>query len=522
MRNVALLVGFVASYLILDWVSYIHPLQSLQITPWNPQAALAIGLVMLLGQRWLPAVAAAVLLAELLVRGAPHAAGATLLIATVLTLGYGATAQALVSPFAVRPDLERRSDILRLIAVTGVGTLVTAALYISSLSALDIGPRDGYLSAAAKFWIGDFVGVVVTLPLLLMVWNSSRRRQLVNLARRPEVIGQGLSIVAVLWLVFGWFDTEPFKYFYLLFLPLVWSAVRHGTVGAAVAVVLIQAGLIVGVQVTGAPSLTVFELQALHVALAITGLLLGVTVDERQRAADQLERASRFAVAGRMAAAIAHELNQPLTAVTSYAKASRLLATSDEPDRTRLDQTLVKAIGEARRAAEIVQRVRDLFTSGMPRLVPESGAALLERAVAGVRERAESIGARLSVNVADPRLTVQVDALQMDLVLRNLLVNAIESLADSNAAERAIDAGAASDGADLVRLWVHDTGPGVKPELRDKLFEPIASSKLTGMGMGLAISRSIVEAHGGRLLYAGGPGARFVVELPMDGQHGHI
>src|SRR6185436_2393653 len=101
--RMGLAVGFAAGYLALDWMSYIHPMQQYSITPWNPQPALAIALLMLGGQRWLPVVFAAVLSAEWIVRGAPASLPTTLLITAVLTLGYAAIARALTSRFSVNP-----------------------------------------------------------------------------------------------------------------------------------------------------------------------------------------------------------------------------------------------------------------------------------------------------------------------------------------------------------------------------------------------------------------------------------
>jgi signal transduction histidine kinase len=514
-RNALLFGAFVAGYLLLDWVSYIHPLQTLQITPWNPQPALAIALLMLRGQRWLPAVAFAILAAEVVVRGAPHAPGAMLLIAVVLALGYGAIAQAMVGPFAVRPRLDRRADLARLVGVVVVGTLFTAGLFIAALWATDIGPRGDYVAAAIKFWIGDCVGILVTLPLLLMASDAGRRHDLVRVLREPLAVAQALAIAGVLWVVFGWFGAEPFKFFYLLFLPLVWVAARLGMPGATIAVALIQAGVIAGVMIAGVASITVFELQALQMALAITGFLLGVTVDERERAAEQMRRTSRLASAGRMAAALAHELNQPLTALASYSKAGRLLASAPNPDLPRLDATLAKAAAEAHRAADIVQRVRDLFAAGQPELQAAQCRELVDSAVAAVHDRAASAGVAIATRVPDALPPLRVDPVQIDLVLRNLLANAIEAVATADSAERTVEVGAAQSAAGSrdVRLWVRDSGPGVAPEVLDQLFEPLVSSKPTGMGMGLALSRAIVEAHGGHLDYVAADG-QFVLQLP--------
>jgi hypothetical protein len=120
--------AFVAGYIALDWLSYIHPMQQFGITPWNPQPALAIGLLALRGQRWLPAVFLAAVLSEWLVRGAHAGWPATLVIGAVLALCYAAIARALTGRYAVRPELDSRRDAIRLVAVVAAGALATCIL----------------------------------------------------------------------------------------------------------------------------------------------------------------------------------------------------------------------------------------------------------------------------------------------------------------------------------------------------------------------------------------------------------
>src|SRR6185369_1044538 len=132
--------------------------------------------------------------------------------------------------------------------------------------------------------------------------------------------------------------------------------------------VFTQLGLIVGAQLALEHDLTLFELQALMAASTLTALLLGVLVDERARTAAELRSSLRFAAAGQMAAALAHELSQPLTALTNYAQACRLLAGSDAAldasQRRQLTQTVDSLSAEARRAGDVIKRLRDFFTTG--------------------------------------------------------------------------------------------------------------------------------------------------------------
>lgn len=505
-------VGFVAGYILLDRLSYIHPLEQYGITPWNPQPALAIALLLVGGQRWLPAAFAAVVAAEWIVRGAPAGVAGTLLLGAVLTLAYAAIARALAKPFAIDPALASRRDAIRLVGVVIVGSLVTGALYVAALASLGLRPDAGLLAALLRFWIGEAVGILVTLPPMLMACVPARRQEMRAMFERAETLAYAASIALAIWLVFQRPVAEQFKFFYVMFLPLVWVATRFGMIGAALTAVAIQLGLIVEVQVGAYQAVTVFELQAFLIALTITGLFLGVAIDERRRAAEELRRSMRLATAGEMAAALAHEINQPLTALSTYARASQMLAAADPPDRARLHETLDRLAAESARAGEVVRRLRDFFRTGATQLAPRSLAEAALRATEAARPQAAAHGVEIECHgsVGQKHL---VDDVQMQVVLRNLLANAIEAAAGAVVPRRVrVEVRPDADGA--VSVSVRDTGPGVRREDAERIFEPFESTRATGMGMGLAISRAIVEAHGGRLWAEPGPEGVFVFTVP--------
>jgi signal transduction histidine kinase len=513
-RRLALVLLFVIAYLVLDGISYIHPLQTLAITPWNPQPAAAIALLLLCGPQWLGAVFVATLAAEIVVRGAAIPWPQSMLVAAVLALGYGAIARALAGRFLMRPALEDGRDVRRLVGVVVLGTLGTALLYVAALLAIGIQLEDSVFAAVAKLWIGDCVGVLVTLPLIFFVVDARRRATLATMLRRPETLLQLGSILCLLWLVFGPLRADAIKYFYLLFLPLIWITGRQGLAGAVVAVALVQWGLIVAVQLAGAPALTVFELQALQIALAITALFLGVTVDERERAAARLQLSTRLAVAGNMAAALAHELNQPLTALAGYAGSARLLAEMQPLDAPQLEQTLRKVVAEARRAGAVVQRMRWLFEAGAPQREPVDLHALAAEVLEGLQERARGAGVGLHLApLAAPATLPALDRVQVEVVLRNLLSNAVDAAAANSMrsprVELTIDAGPAGH-----CIVVRDSGTGVAAADAERIFEPFVSGKANGMGVGLAISRAIAHAHGGTLVVVPGSEGCFRLDLP--------
>jgi len=506
--------SFLVGYLLLDWVSYIHPLQQSSITPWNPHPALAIALLAVGGQRWFGLVYVAVLLAEVVVRGAPAGVPVTAVVSLVLALGYAAMAAALSHLAADRPALESRVDLARLVGVVTAGSFVTGALYVGAVWASGTPLPGRYFEALLQFWIGDCVGALVTLPLLLMMRDAGRRTELSAMLREREAWLQGAAILLALWIAFGpWFH-EPFKFFYVVFLPLVWIAVRFGLVGAALAALVIQAGVMVAAQATSYPSLTVFELQALLIALAVTGLFLGVTVDERRRLAGELRESLRLAAAGEMSAALAHELNQPLAALGTYARAARILAQEPSPDAARLAETLEKVLSEANRAGEVVRRLRDFFRTGATNLEKASLATVARLAIDSCRARAAELGVELDARVAEGPSDALIDPLQIEVVLRNLVGNGLEAAASHAAPRRVcVDVGPGSPG--FLRAIVSDTGAGVSDEAGQRIFEPFWTTRPTGMGMGLAISRAIVEAHGGRLWVEPGRRGLFGFMVPV-------
>ncbi len=517
-RRAGLALAFIAGYVALDWLSYIHPMQQYSITPWNPQPALAIGLVMLRGQRWLPVVFAAVVIAEWAVRGAPAAWPYTLMIAAVLALGYAAIARALTGRFAVHPGLETAADALRLVAVVTVGALGTGVLYVGALVASGVGPLDEPFVALFRFWIGDAGGILVALPIVLMSSVPARRAQARGMAREPRALGYAAATALALAIVFAAAPAEQVKHFYVLFLPLVLVASRYGMVGASAAAVAIQGAVVGTGELVGYPSLTVFELQALLIALTVTGLFLGVAVDQRRRAEDELRRTLRIAAAGEMAAALAHELNQPLTAVASYARAGRLIAQDPAADPTLLAGTLDKLVAESTRAADVVRRLRDFFRAGSTQLAPMSLEQVAGRALAAVRRQAEAADVALALRVPEPIPDLLADATQVEIVLRNLLANAVEAAA-AGPAPRAVGLELAAHGEHAVRASVVDSGHGVAPADVEHIFEPFETRRAKGMGMGLAIARAIVEAHGGRLWAEAAPRGIFRFTLPVGEPH---
>jgi two-component system sensor kinase FixL len=282
----------------------------------------------------------------------------------------------------------------------------------------------------------------------------------------------------------------------------------------------VQMLLMLAVQQAQYQPLTVFELQVLMAALTSTGVLLGATVDEREEAQQALRASLRMAAAGDMAAALAHELNQPLTAMSTYARATQLMARRLQGAEAAAVEPLVEVTGkladEATRAGEVVNRLRRFFRDRSTDLQPVDIQALVDDAVQSQARRAESLRVRLACSCAPGLPPVWLDPVQIAVVLRNLLANAIEAASDPRggaAAERWVQVRAALQDEDVL-VSVLDSAPGLDSSDVGRVFEAGHTDKPGGMGVGLAISRSIVEAHGGRLWAEAGPGGKFRFTLP--------
>ena len=233
-----------------------------------------------------------------------------------------------------------------------------------------------------------------------------------------------------------------------------------------------------------------------------------------QELQSELVHVSRLSAMGEMASALAHELNQPLAAISNYMKGSRrLLSASDDPNMAKIENALERAAEQAIRAGQIIRRLRDFVARGESEKRVENLSKLIEEAGALGLTGAREQGVQLRFNL-DPRHDlVLVDRVQIQQVLVNLFRNALEAMALSSRRELTVSNMPAAD--DMIEIVVSDTGSGFGEEVAKNLFQTFFTTKETGMGIGLSISRSIIEAHGGRMWAetnaAGGATFRFTL-----------
>jgi two-component system, LuxR family, sensor kinase FixL len=526
----AVALGFVVLFLLLDWISFVHPMRGTHITAWNPQAALAIALLTHYpSSGWLvgPLMAAAAAW-----RGLPDPAVPTAVAALVSTLGFMATAAALRR--ALGP--ETRNAYLAFLAIAAVGAALQAGLYVGTLSVVGFEVSDRVPGAFIRRWVADAVSIIVSLPVIFVLADRGRRAQTLAMLRTVEWWLVAAAALAASYAVFGRPAEDQFKFFYLLFVPVAWGAARFGNVGAVWSAALVQALLFTAVQADTYRPLTVFELHMLMTALGATGLLLGATVEERQRAEEALRASLHAAAAADMAAAMAHELNQPLTALRTYARAAQLMAQQPAAAPGAGGPPLVevtdKLVAEVNRAGAVMKRLRDFFRERGTELQPVALQTVIDEVVQSQAAHADAAGVTLQADCPPELPPVWIDAVQIAVVLRNLVSNAIEAAAPAPAARFPLQpAGrfpaqpaarvivqAEAQGRQLV-VRVQDSGPGIAADELGELFESRAGSRASakpgGMGIGLVISRSIIEAHEGRLWAEAGPGGKFSFSIPL-------
>jgi len=234
-----------------------------------------------------------------------------------------------------------------------------------------------------------------------------------------------------------------------------------------------------------------------------------------QELQSEIAHVSRLSAMGEMASALAHELNQPLAAISNYMKGSRrLLASSEDPNAAKIATAMDRAAEQALRAGQIIRRLRDFVARGESEKRVESLSKLIEEAGALGLTGAREQGILLRFNLNPDCDLVLVDRVQIQQVLVNLFRNALEAMADTIRRELVVTNARAAE--DMIEVEVSDTGHGFSDDVQTKLFQTFFTTKETGMGVGLSISRSIVEAHGGRMSVESNPlgGATFRFTLP--------
>jgi len=242
----------------------------------------------------------------------------------------------------------------------------------------------------------------------------------------------------------------------------------------------------------------------LSLAIAVAGLVLGTVVTERQHTELQLRqqqaelgRITRLVTAGALGSTIVHEISQPLATLATYAHACRRLPSGDRQAEKLLMETLAKIESEALRAGEIIERLRDFLSKGDMQLAPLTLGEAARRVAGALVDEARVQDVELRID-AQSETSIMADRVQIDQLLVNLMRNGIEAAAEGAHGQKRVRVRISQSDSET-RVDVEDNGPGVAPEIVGSLFEPFTTSKPRGMGLGLSLSRQIVESLGGSL-----------------------
>lgn len=521
--------AFTAAYLGLEWLTRVHELEALGITLWNPVKALSLGLLLLKGIAYAPVLFLAVLLADLFIYGAAKSVASTVATSVVVALGYAALAAGLTRGLGFALERSDLRNVIAVLVTAPAGTFVIAGFYCGFLILFGDLPTRQYWEAVRHLWVGDTVGIIILLPIAMAFSRSVQR--LLDIRSRVLLIDSVVFLTGALiafWLIFSFEGAREYHFFYLLFLPVSWIAMRAGFAGAAAGVCVAHLMLLAFISWGSYPASAFMGYQLLVLALAFNGLLLGAVVDERRRSDELLReqhaevvRVTRHATAGAMGISFAHQISQPLSNVAMYLHVGRQLLADKPADPTPIAESLEKAIGQLRLAKDIVERLRDFVSRGTLRPTPTDLGALTRKVVALAADDARAHGVLVRLEAASvPPVTV--DALQLEQTLINVINNAIDAAAEGGSSPGCVAIRVATIDKG-VRIEIEDNGPGVSDVVARHLFEPFVTTKPSGMGLGLALSRELIGAHGGTIDWERirpDGGARFTIELPLSSEVG--
>lgn len=524
--------GLFIALLLLSRMSAAFQTTELRSTPWHPESGLAVAAGLLLGRSAVFTTAASIYVSTRL-WGWPLPGGWELLSSALRAAIFAGTAS-LLAPWLLRSVLPTLQSVLVFLGFTVVVTAAYAATRLIILW-LSIGIEPAYvLPYTVTLSIGNMLGILTITPLFMII---DRAQSLWAYLRRWSYFQWSMfaSLVVVSFVVFAVDEVDEFKFFYLILLPVVAFSVKDGFVAAAFSVLASDLLMMAILYWRDTGSASVTELQFLMLALSITGLLLGAAISDRTRAVGDLEvsharlqesqsallQASRLSLASEMAAALAHELNQPLSSVRNFVRAVRRKLDAPEIDRQELRAGIDAAVEQVDAAAGLLRSTRQFLERGSVHRASLDIGLLVTRCRELVVPELRKAGISLVTDDMDGLPPVHCNEVQIQQVLLNVIRNAREAIASADMTSGSITiSGSATARPGFVEISIRDTGPGVSEELRPHLFHPLQSSKPEGLGLGLSLCGTIIRAHGGEFRLDETPraGACFVFTLPSRRQ----
>ena len=534
--RVALGTTLVLVFVVMEWLSSIHEFMSVPITPWNPGLGVVFAFMLLRGPLYGLVLFAGMIVAELVVVRTELLWPVIVAIAGIISLVYGTAATVTRRVLHLDAGLYHLRDLIMLLASGIAAALVTSAL-VALLLLLDHRIELGnVLTAATPLLLGDIIGIAVMTPLTLRLVMLAQGRGSLSGYSRPiafEVAIYAALSCAALYIIIGGQSGSGLRYFYLLFVPVVLAAVRHGFDGACAALAVTQFALVGLMHYFGYDARSFTDMQTLMLVLTGTGLIVGAVVSERQ-SADALRRlaeerlrekeaesgrAARFSLVSGMASALAHEINQPMTAARALARSAQHIIENPSPDLPRAGTNIANAIAQIDHASGVMRRMREFMRRGRPHVSSFDLADMLDDTLILARPDATARGVEIIPAIPDDLPMAHGDRIQIEQVVLNLIRNATEAISGAGQKNGTIRiSGRRLSDPARIEVSVRDNGPGIPVHLAERMFEPLTTSKTEGLGLGLSISQGIVESHGGQIwLHASAPGGtEFRFTLPLE------
>ena len=504
---------------------YPHPISTL----WPPNALL-LAVLLLAPTRdwwWLLAAALPAHLAAELQSDVPTAMVLGWYVSNCSEALIGASLVRAFVPGPLRLDSLRNAAVLLLAA--GVAAPLLSSFIDAALVRLIGWGTKNYWELVTSRFFANVLAEVTIVPLVLTwagrVFGPSSRKLTTQCLVEGTALFVGLLAVCLLVFDLPHASAHPSPVIFYLPLPfLLWAAVRFGPLGAASAVPVLTIATIwgavhgLGPFTTNTPEENAHEMQLYLTAVAVQLLLLAVALDERWRvereSRAQLTHLSRVAMLGELSGGIAHELNQPLTAILSNAQAAQHYLAKKDVEPAMLGEILQDIIVADQRAGDVIQRLRAMFKRGETRYETLDANRLVREVLSLAHGDLATRGVEVVLRLAPQLPEIRGDRVQLEQVVLNLVVNAAEAMMACAPKDRLVTVQTlATKGKVHVNVADRGSGFAVPP---DMLFEAFYTTKAQGLGLGLSISRSIVTAHGGRLRATNrrSGGAAFLITLP--------
>lgn len=409
----------------------------------------------------------------------------------------------------------RRQVLIYAAAAFGLPALLALGTPVVVRAMLNLEPDYQFLVAWPRVALSNATATLLITPVIVL-WaqHGVQPVQRVSTRRGLEAAVILLFLLAVGFVAFG-SGPEVARYpalLVLVFPPLLWAAVRLGPLGASTALLGIAALSAWGTAgqlgpfVLFSDATRVLSLQLFWITMSTPILLLAAVIREREQAEStlltlrqHLAHATRVATAGELSGALAHELRQPLMSIQANAEAASTLLGRGGADPEQLRAILEDIAQQNRYAADVITRMRSFLQEREPRFEQLVLETVVQNALALTRGPLDRLGVVVNTDVGAGLPRVWGDSVQIVQVVLNLILNACESMTHTPIAERVLRVQIARDHGQFLELTIEDRGEGLPLGADERMFEPFFTTKESGLGLGLAVGRSIVTAHGGRL-----------------------